>query len=399
MLNRLLCGVLLAGTTGLCLAHGTPEVSRVHRGERPIVFPDTADHLTLVLDPHTHTVFSDGHVWPWIRVGEALLDGLDAIAVTEHLEYQPHIADIPHPDRNRAYEETVAAAKGTELIVIAGSEITRDRPASHMNAIFIEDTNELFKPPSERVGTDVGAIYQEANAWPAREAVQAANDQGAFVFWNHPYWDRDFPDGIPVVSEFHARNARDGLLHGIEIANGDSYSEESFRIALEHDLTLIGVSDVHNLIDWDYQPHLGGHRPVTLVLAKERSAGAIREALFDQRTVVYFKNLLIGRPQHLAPLLAASLVLEEARYDGDSEVLTVTLRNHADTVMRLRNRSDYTFFDAADLVDVPAQGTLPLRVKTGERVDEIVLPFEVLNALTAPGEHPVMTLSAGVVGG
>jgi hypothetical protein len=38
-----------------------------------------------------------------IRVEEALRDGLDGIAITEHLEWQPHLKDIPHPDRNRAY--------------------------------------------------------------------------------------------------------------------------------------------------------------------------------------------------------------------------------------------------------------------------------------------------------
>ena len=29
---------------------------------------------------HTHSVFSDGHVWPRIRVAEAIRDGLDAMA-------------------------------------------------------------------------------------------------------------------------------------------------------------------------------------------------------------------------------------------------------------------------------------------------------------------------------
>lgn len=396
MLSRCTAGLALVGWAGLCLAHGTPEIAGVHGGARPIVFPDTARYLTLVLDPHTHSVFSDGHVWPRIRVGEALLDGLDAMAVTEHLEYQPHLADMPNPDRNRAYEATVAAAEGSDLMVIAGSEITRDAPAGHMNAIFIEDANKLFEPPPESSRSDVRAYYQKANEWPAQNAVQAANDQGAFVFWNHPYWTRDFPNGIPVVPDFHARNAREGLLHGIEIANGDSYSEETFRIALAHDLTLMGVSDVHNLIDWDYEPHLGGHRPVTLVLAEARTPTAIREALFDGRTVVYFKHLLIGRPRHLEPLLAACLSLEEAAYEGDSQILTVTLRNRADTPMRLENRSDYTFFDNADQIEVPAQGTLSLRVKTGTRVGEITLPFVVLNALTAPGEHPAIALSAQV---
>ena len=43
----------------------------------------------LSTDLHIHTVFSDGAVWPSIRVEEARREGLDLIAMTEHLEYQP----------------------------------------------------------------------------------------------------------------------------------------------------------------------------------------------------------------------------------------------------------------------------------------------------------------------
>ena len=39
-------------------------------------------------DLHIHTVFSDGSVWPTIRVEEALRDSIDLISLTEHLEYQ-----------------------------------------------------------------------------------------------------------------------------------------------------------------------------------------------------------------------------------------------------------------------------------------------------------------------
>ena len=71
---------------------------------REITFPDLDNYLTLVCDFHTHSVFSDGSVWPDIRVEEAERDKIDVLAVTEHLEYQPHINDIPHPDRNRSYQ-------------------------------------------------------------------------------------------------------------------------------------------------------------------------------------------------------------------------------------------------------------------------------------------------------
>ena len=70
----------------LIYAHGGVGISNDTSG-RTIVFPDTEQYVTLVVDLHTHSVFSDGHVWPKIRVAEALRDGLDALAITEHLEY------------------------------------------------------------------------------------------------------------------------------------------------------------------------------------------------------------------------------------------------------------------------------------------------------------------------
>jgi hypothetical protein len=41
--------------------------------------PDIEGYKTLKCDFHIHTVFSDGLVWPSVRVGEAYLEGLDAL--------------------------------------------------------------------------------------------------------------------------------------------------------------------------------------------------------------------------------------------------------------------------------------------------------------------------------
>ena len=111
-----------------CLGHGVLPASESSDQERLIQFPDTRSYKTLILDPHTHSTFSDGHVWPTIRIAEALKDGLDAIAITEHLEWQPHLADIPHQDRNRSYNIAVDANGTNELMVISGAEITRNAP-------------------------------------------------------------------------------------------------------------------------------------------------------------------------------------------------------------------------------------------------------------------------------
>ena len=116
-----------------------------HTGiDRKISFPDIKGYKTLSCDLHTHTVFSDGSVWPSIRVAEANKDGLDAIAGTEHIEYQSYKDDIPHPDRNRSYDLTKKYAKGSDLMVIAGTEITKKMPPGHANAIFVKDVIKIM---------------------------------------------------------------------------------------------------------------------------------------------------------------------------------------------------------------------------------------------------------------
>ncbi len=96
--------------------------------------PDIAGYETLTGDFHIHTVFSDGKVWPDVRVNEAWRDGLDVIAVTDHLEYRPHGKKI-EGDLNEPYR--IAAKRGEQLgiLVIPGCEITRQKPVGHINAL------------------------------------------------------------------------------------------------------------------------------------------------------------------------------------------------------------------------------------------------------------------------
>lgn len=393
-------------TIGLSLlALTSPSGARAHGaasqpaelGERAIDFPNTSEHVTLATDLHTHSVFSDGHVWPRIRVAEAFKDGLDALAITEHLEYQPHRADILNPDRNRAFDDAAQAAVDSKLLIIRGSEITRRSEAGHINAVFIDDANKLLKvdkPPKDQA--DVSAFYKAASAWPAQNAVDAAIKQGAFLFWNHPFWSQYAPDGIVTMLDFHRSNIAANKLHGIEIVNGNFYSEEAFDLALANNLALIGTSDVHDLIDWDYEPHKGGHRPVTLVFANERSVDGIKEALFDRRTVVWYKNMLIGRAEHLQPLLDACLSITKATSRADSTMVELTIRNSSDADFDLHNTSSYTFMSVGDRLRVPAHDDTTLVVKAGVKLTHMSLSFEVQNALTAPKQTASITLQANI---
>ena len=326
---------------------------------------------------------------------EALRDGLDVLAITEHLEYQPHRLFIPNRDRNDAVGEALQAAAGTGLLVVAGSEITRDPPHGHMNAVFITDANPLW-PVGDRSGRELSAFLSE---WTPEKAVAEANSQGAFVFWNHPWASPATPDLRTELTDAHRALIDQGQLHGIEIVNGQTYNEEAHRIAVEHDLTFIGTSDVHNLIDWDYDIAGGGHRPVTLVLASERTPSALKEALFAKRTVVWFKDLLIGREEPLGALLNAGLTIERAERQG-AGIVEVTLRNSTDAALRLRHLSTeaQSLHRRADLVDLSPQGIAELRVKPATASDEVALTFEVLNALTTPNSRAEVTLRHAVEG-
>ena len=352
--------------------------------ERAIEFPDVGSYRTLAVDLHTHSVFSDGMVWPFIRVQESERDGLALLAVTEHLEYQPRRADIPHPDRNRSYAvaSEYAERAGSDLLVVNGVEITRSMPPGHVNAVFITDANALLVDHGEN-GVD------EAEA---AEAIAAANQQNAFVFWNHPNWPRQRPDGVTRLTDMHRRLMAADQMHGIEVANGANYSAESLQVALDFDLAILGVSDIHGLIDWDYDVHAGDHRTVTLVFAEERSVESIRDALFANRTVAWMGNWLIGREDVLLPLIEASLTVTDASRSRGDELIDVTLANVSDAAFDLRVTSGHRFNGPPSVIRVEPHSEMTLAV-TGESRTSFEMTFEVLNATIAPETHPTLRLA------
>ena len=384
-----------------------------------INFPGTAYHHTLVSDLHTHSVFSDGHVWPNIRVEEALRNGLDVLAITEHLEYQPHIAQIPNKDRNAAYLEASRSADKSNLIVLSGSEITRSMPPGHMNAIFLKDSNKLLNLDKKKEEEAKRLIDEEsyglnlkeqdrpmaehyalASIWPVEEAVLEANNQGGFVFWNHPMWTSQAIDGIARLSDVHKTFIEKNQLHGIEIVNEDTFSEEALKIALDNNLTIIGTSDVHNLIEWDYSARKGEHRPVTLIFAKARTKKSVKEALFEGRTVVWFKEMLIGKENNLLPLLESIISMESSGYQEgtqvdikqDTPILNVIIKNNSSAKLQLQNQSAFTFIKNTNLIELPSNSEIKLQIKTIKKLENLQLDFLVLNALITSDKNPLISL-------
>ncbi|TVZ16981.1 Sb-PDE family phosphodiesterase [Maribacter sp. MAR_2009_72] len=342
-----------------------------HQSLRPLSFPDIPGYKSLKTDLHIHTVFSDGYVWPNIRVMEALRDNLDAISLTEHLEYQPHSKDIPHPDRNRSYNIAIEEAKEHDLIIVHGSEITRSAPMGHNNAVFITNANPILKEKAE-------------------DAFKEAKKQDAFVFWNHPAWYNQSPQGNPILSDFQKERIKKGELHGIEVINAVDYAQESLALALEHNLTIMGTSDIHGLIDWDYTEK-GNHRPITLVFAKEKSLSSMQEALFAGRTVAVYNGLMVGKEEFLVPLLEASIKVKEAIYHEDTEIVQIILENTTSSSLLFENAMDFSFYSNSPVFEIPAFGTFTLQVKTLQRLPRLKLSLKAIGTFVAPRTSPIIS--------
>ena len=160
--------VLLTSITLLAALATTFRAPAQDPQRTELFFPDLPGFVTLRCDLHMHTVFSDGAVWPTVRVQEAWRDGLDAIALTDHIEYQRYKEDIP-VKFGRAADVARAQAEPLGIMVIRSAEITRGEPPGHLNALFL---------------TNVAALNQK----DYRVALKNAFEQGAFVVWNHPAW-------------------------------------------------------------------------------------------------------------------------------------------------------------------------------------------------------------------
>ncbi len=326
------------------------EVTEMNNSQvrNEIHIPDFDGYKTLKCDFHTHTLFSDGKVWPDIRVSEAWQEGLDAIAITDHIEYRPN-KEILQGDLNESYIIAKKAGDAIGFMVIHGIEITRKKPLGHLNALFINDALSL----------DVENPL---------DAIDEAIRQGAFIQWNHPGW----PDDKSTMYPVHEELIKAGKIHGVEVFNHLEYYPVSFGWCKNKNLAFLSNTDIHDLTSTVYG--MGNKiRPMTLVLAKERSIESIREALFAKRSIAYFNGELAGKPEHLKGLLKASLkirIINEKRAE-------------------ITNVSDiaYRATDGGNLYVFPAQKTVSLTIPASETV------FTVENCHIGDGEKLTVTVS------
>ncbi|MBP3383218.1 MAG: histidinol-phosphatase [Tidjanibacter sp.] len=294
---------------------------------KEIIIPNVEGYKVYKADLHTHTMYSDGHVLPEVRVREAFADGLDILAITDHFESRKYANDMlaflkghvpegeKHPrgvvsdkiDYNLPHNSSVKAAERAGLLLVRGIEISRD-PATygHFNALFTTDNNTINDKDPE-------------------VAIRNARAQGAIIMHNHPGWRRKSLD----THAFEDRIYSEGLIDGIEVMNNNEFYPKAIDRAINLGFFVSANTDIHGTIAEVYGDEI---RNFTMILANELTDEAIREALLDHRTIAYSYGTVAGEEKWLRPLFEACVDVEVVRTNDNGSQL-----------VRLVNKSSIPF--------------------------------------------------------
>ena len=171
-----------------------------------------ADRPWITVDLHMHTSWShDCLVEPEELVEHAVAEGLGAIAVTDHNTFG-------------GAQATVQAARGTDLLVIAGEEVKTDRQGEVIG-LFLE--REIPRGMS------------------FADTIAAIKEQGGLAYLPHPF---DRMHSIPDAKTIH-RHLSD--IDVFEVYNArllfEVYNDEALRFARKYNLTMGAGSDAHVL--------------------------------------------------------------------------------------------------------------------------------------------------------
>ena len=268
----------------------TRHTGRIAAQRAEFILPEVNGYNVYKADLHTHSVYSDGDCTPEFRVREAWYDGLDVLAITEHVEYRRHEGKMLNflkgyvPEGTEAINNNIIRRSADErgiqsdlnlpvklaretareygLTIIPGAEITREPIAyGHYNALFTTDNNSLY-------------------ATDALQSLRNAKAQGALVMHNHPGWRRKSLEH----PEFEVAAYGEGLIDGIEIMNGAEFYPKAIARAHARKLFVSANTDIHDATAETYR--LQGHsRNMTLIFAKENTLEALREAIEARRTL------------------------------------------------------------------------------------------------------------------
>ena len=323
--------------------HLTSKVAVPHRTE--IILPQVNGYTCYKADLHTHTMFSDGDLTPRQRIREAWMDGLDIVALTDHLEYRrqeqemlnalaPYNADgKPYTYRpanielvksnhttgvkcnyDAVYDEAKAFVKRSAMpiMLVKGTELSREPlQLGHFCALFVKD---------------ISSIYDR----DIKQALRNVHAQGGLVIHNHPAYRRTTSDKSKMQAELYD----EGLIDGVEIVNDLTFYPKIIRRAVEENLIMLGASDIHRPTTEVYGSR-GVLRTMTFIMAKECTEKAIREALEKRRTIAYSGGDLMGEEKLLSDFFNAAVDCRLALYNEHESTGYYHLTNNSSIPMRV----------------------------------------------------------------
>jgi len=329
----------------------------------PLPVPDIPGYKTLKCDFHMHTVFSDGDIWPTLRISEAWRDGLDAIALTDHADYRPHEADLK-ADATRPHALALPLAERLGLILIPGLEIGEGD--IHCNLLFVTDPTAL-------------------RGLKLHEALQKARAQDAFAFWNHPGWKQK-PEWFPLIAAAYDEK----LIQGMELVNGNTFYADAYPWIEEKKLAILSNSDVHRLATTR-------NRPITLVFAPTADAAGLREALFARRTAAWMGGEVWGAQPQLQALWQGAVRVQNSQLTSrpSQRGLVVRLRNTSAIPFRIQVRQSPPWVRASG-GELRAESILgiPLNIAKDAPagLNRVSLELEITNVHTGPDRNLVVRL-------
>lgn len=346
--------------------HIAPQSERTRT---EIILPMVNGYKVIKADLHVHTYFSDGSVSPEHRAGEGWADGLDAIAVTDHIEYRPHEKHMIRflgkkvsankvkkgdvtCDLNCAVELARQRAGQYGITIIPGVEITRD-PVSvgHFNALFTTDNNLIPDPDP-------------------LQSLRNARKQGALIQINHPGWRRTDNGFTDVAKEA----IKEGLIDGVEVLNSNEFYPDVIERAVKEGFYISGGTDIHHP-SYNLFGRFGVFRNMTLILAKDASAESIREGLESRRTLAYAYGDIAGSEALLKDFFRACVEFKLLPSDKEGE-------RHI--IITNRSSIPYSLSYTGGTPELRLEGMSSIVYTTRESETE----FTITNMWYGPDKHP-----------
>ncbi len=163
-------------------------------------------------------------------------------------------------------------------------------------------------------------------------------------------------------------------------------------------MTILGNSDVHPPVNLAFNLSNGKHRPMTLVFAENRSEKAIKEALFNKRTAVYFNDLLMGAEKYLKPIVDQAIeILNPAVSIKGTGRATIQIQNRSNLLFELISENEIAEISIPDKIKLYPDKTIIFQIngksKNQPGKKKISIPFTIKNLLITPEQRLTINLS------